>query len=176
MSSSVAVADYIDPTDNPASETLLQPILLSSRRSCHGEGNEYLQTGDHTFSFSLTSHKPDWDDRFRPGMEANEKLRAVFQPEPYAEASLPEELSFFSLDQDNLLISTVKKSEDEDVAVIRVYNISGKETEVRIKGFKNFSEAGKLNLIEEQISPVPVQDGCILQKIGKFAIETYSVK
>jgi len=176
MSSSVAVADYIDPTDNPSSETILQPILISSRRSCHGEGNEYLQTGDHTFSFSLTSHKPDWENRFRPGMEANDKLRAVFQPEPYSEASLPEELSFFSVDQDNLLISTVKKSEDEDAAVIRVYNISGKETEVRIKGFKNFSQAGKVSLIEEQVSPVPVQDGSILQKIGKFAIETYSVK
>ena len=176
MSSSVAVADYIDPTDNPVSETILQPILISSRRSCHGEGNEYLQTGDHSFSFSLTSHKPDWENRFRPGMEANEKLRAVFQPEPYADASLPEELSFFSVDQDNLIISTVKKSEDEDAAVIRVYNISGKETEVRIKGFKNFSQAGKLNLIEEPVSPVPVQNGSILQKIGKFAIETYSVK
>jgi alpha-mannosidase len=176
MSSSVSVADYIDPTDNPASETILQPILISSRRSCHGEGNEYLQTGDHTFSFSLTSHKPDWENRFRPGMEANEKLRAVFQPEPYAEASLPEELSFFSVDQDNLLISTVKKSEDEDAAVIRLYNISGKETEVRIKEFKNFSQAYKLNLIEEQVSPIPLQDGSFLQKIGKFAIETYSVK
>jgi alpha-mannosidase len=176
MSSSVAVADYIDPTDNPASETILQPVLISSRRSCHGEGNEYLQTGDHSFSFSLTSHKPVAENRFRSGMEANEKLRAVFQPEPYAEASLPEELSFFSVDQDNLIISTVKKSEDEDASVIRVYNISGRESEAVIKGFKNFSQAAKLNLIEEPVGPIPVQDGSILQKIGKFAIETYSVR
>jgi alpha-mannosidase len=176
LSSSVAVADYIDPTDHPVSETILQPILISSRRSCHGEGNEYLQTGDHFFSFSLTSHKPDWGNRYRPGMEANEKLRVVFQPEPYADASLPEELSFFSVDQDNLLISAVKKSEDEDAAVIRVYNISGRETAVRIKGFKTFSQAAKLNLIEEQINPITVENGTILQNIGKFAIETYSLK
>ncbi|MGB8317686.1 MAG: glycoside hydrolase family 38 C-terminal domain-containing protein, partial [Ignavibacteriaceae bacterium] len=56
LTSSVAVADYIDPTDSLDKNTLLQPLLLASRRSCHWQGNEYLQTGDHHFEFSLTSH------------------------------------------------------------------------------------------------------------------------
>ena len=55
LSSDVAVADYIDPTSNPASNTILQPILFASRKSCHWEGNEYLQTGDHHFTFPFTS-------------------------------------------------------------------------------------------------------------------------
>ncbi len=45
--SSVAVWDYQDPTDQPLSSPMLQPVLLASRRSCHGLGPWYLQAGDH---------------------------------------------------------------------------------------------------------------------------------
>ena len=176
LSSSVAVADYIDPTDHPIANQVLQPILFASRRSCHGEGNEYLQTGDHHFSFTLTSHKPGWENGSHTGMEANEKLRTVFMPKPYATASLPEELSFFSTDKDNLIISTVKKAEDDNSTVIRLYNITGKETDVMIKGFKGFSNTNKSNLIEEPINVINTENGCIHQTIGKYAIETYIVK
>ena len=176
MSSSVAVADYIDPTEHHIANQVLQPILFASRRSCHGEGNEYLQTGDHYFSFTLTSHKPGWENGYRTGMEANEKLRAVFLPNSFATASLPEELSFFSSDKDNLIISTVKKAEDYNTTVIRLYNISGKETEVRIKGFKGFSNVSKSSLIEEPANAITTENGCIHQTIGKYSIETYIVK
>ena len=60
LSSSVVALDYMDPTDKGLTNTILQPILLASRRSCHGEGNDYHQTGNHSFSFSVTSHKPGW--------------------------------------------------------------------------------------------------------------------
>ncbi|MBG0859170.1 MAG: alpha-mannosidase, partial [Bacteroidales bacterium] len=62
LSSSTAVADYIDPTGLSPEALLLQPILLASRRSCHSLGNEYLQTGNHFYSFSLTSHKPGYEN------------------------------------------------------------------------------------------------------------------
>jgi alpha-mannosidase len=61
MSSSVAVADWIDPTDNPVKNQILQPILIASRLSCHhGKEMNTLQTGNHYFKFSVTSHKPGW--------------------------------------------------------------------------------------------------------------------
>ena len=176
MSSSVAVADYIDPTENPIVNQVLQPILFASRRSCHGEGNEYLQTGDLHFSFTLTSHKPGWENGYHTGMEANEKLRSVWMPKPYVTASLPEELSFFSTNIDSVIISTVKKAEDDNNTVIRVYNISGKETEVKLKSFNKFTKAFKTNLIEEPINTIIIEDNCIHQTIGKYSIETFNVK
>ena len=57
ISSDVAVFDWIDPTSNPAGYAILQPVLLASRKSCHGEGNYYLQPGDHNYTFSIYSHK-----------------------------------------------------------------------------------------------------------------------
>ena len=114
LSSSVAVADYIDPTENPAKSPVLQPLLIASRRSCHGEGNEYLQTGDHHFEFSFTSHAPGRETGQRFGRQANEKLMVITGVRQYRDASLPEEMSFFSLkgETDTSVISAVKKAED----------------------------------------------------------------
>jgi alpha-mannosidase len=175
MSSSVAVADYIDPTDHPLPDQILQPILLASRRSCHEEGNEYLQTGDHQFMFSFTSHPPGWEHGYRFGMQANEELRAVCGARPYAHASLPEEMSFFSVDQDDVIISTVKKAEDDDRIVIRAYNISAHDQEVQLKGFRKFSRAGRTNLIEQGIDPLSASDGTLHSRLGKYSIETFLV-
>ena len=65
ISSDVAVFDWIDPTTDPAGYAILQPVLLASRKSCHGEGNYYLQPGDHNYTFSIYSHKGDWKNGYR---------------------------------------------------------------------------------------------------------------
>jgi len=175
LSSGVAVADYIDPTGQPEGSPILQPLLLASRRSCHGEGNEYLQTGDHHFSFSLTSHKPGWENGFRFGRQANEKLQVVVDAIPYQSASLPEEMSFFNLQNDNLVISAIKKAEDDNGVAIRMYDLFGKATELNLKCFKPLKELSKANLIEEKTSTVPVKNGVISTQIGAYSIETIIV-
>jgi alpha-mannosidase len=105
MSTSTAVADYIDPTGLADGALPLQAIMLASRRSCHGEGNEYLQTGNHYYSFSLTSHKPGYQNGYQFGRQANEKLIAIVDPDPAMKCFLPEETSFFSVDKPNISIS-----------------------------------------------------------------------
>ena len=72
MSSSVAAFDFKDVTGLAEGATLLQPILLASRKSCHSEGNEYLQTGDHDYFFSITTDKPGTENSFHFGRQANE--------------------------------------------------------------------------------------------------------
>jgi alpha-mannosidase len=109
-------------------------------------------------------------------MQANDVLRAVCGARPYAQASLPEEMSFFSLDQDDVIISTVKKAEDEDGVVIRVYNISAHERDVKLKAFRGFTRANRTNLIEQIGESVPANDGTLRSTIGKFSIETFLVQ
>ena len=81
LSSSTAVADYIDPAGLSSGSLLLQPIMIASRRSCHHLGNEYLQTGNHYFHFSLTSHKPGYENGYKFGRQSNEKLLVVVDPQ-----------------------------------------------------------------------------------------------
>jgi len=176
ISSSVAVADWIDPTDNPVNYPVLQPLLMAARRSCHGEGNEYLQTGDHHFSFSLVSHKPGWQNGYREALEANEKMPVVINPNMYKNASLPAELSFFSTDADNLIISTVKRAEDTEGFVLRVYDLFGKDSDAKLKFFKPVSQGWQTDLLEYPKNEIKTNSNEVGIKVGHHSIETYLLK
>ena len=176
MSSSVAVADWIDPTTNPIANQMLQPILLASRKSCHWEGNDYLQTGNHTFRFTITSHRPGWIKGVAFGRQANEQLIPVWADHRLSDASLPESMSFFKTDQDNVLISTVKKAEDSDEAVVRLVDLEGKDKQIKFESFKNINKAAYTNLIEETIKALPVSGNTLQISLGHNAIETIKIQ
>ena len=169
LSSSVAVADYVDPTDNPVDYTVLQPILLASRKSCHPLGNDFFQPGDHFYHFSLTSHPAEGRTREKFGLSANEPLVAVYNPIAYSNAAIPEQYSFVSIDNPNVIITAVKKCEDDNSLIIRLYNCTDKEEKVTLDLAASPKQIIRTNLIEEEDVPV---DGIVL---GKYAIETYKI-
>ncbi|MFA6128659.1 MAG: discoidin domain-containing protein [Bacteroidales bacterium] len=175
MSSSVAVCDWVDPTSNPVGNPVLQPILLASRKSCHWEGNWYLQPGDHHYSFSILSHKSGWKNGYRFGIQANNPLRAVVQDKPALAGSLPGEKSFFSVSGDNTVISAVKKCEDDNSVVTRIYDIGGKDSQVRFDSFFPLGSGEHTNIIEEQGKTIPVSGQSVNLQIGHQAIETYKL-
>ena len=175
MSSSVAVADYVDPTTDPASYPVLQPVLLASRRSCHPWGNWYLQPGSHDFHFSISSHQPGWKNGYRFGIQANNPLRTVVAPARLPGAALPEEKSFLSVDAPNVILSTVKKWEDGDGLIVRAYDAEGKDTQVRIKLAVPIKHAELTNIIEEPSKAVRASANSLPLQIGHNAIETAEV-
>ncbi len=175
LSSSVIGVDYIDITGTSSGNTLIQPILLASRRSCHGEGNEYLQTGDHYFSFSLQSHKPGWENGYRFGLEANEKLLVTGDMKKFASADLPEEMSFFSLESANLVLPVIKKAENSPDVIIRAYEVEGKQADSGIKSAFEFKSLIPANLIEEENGEAVRMKKDTKLSFGGFAIETFKL-
>ncbi|MCX6573246.1 MAG: glycosyl hydrolase-related protein [Candidatus Aminicenantes bacterium] len=172
FSTSVAVNDYKDPTDEPVPYPVLQPILLASRRSCHGEGNWYLQEGDHHYRFSLTSHAAGWRNGYRAGIAANAPLIAVAAGAAAAAADLPESLSFLPFPASNLVLSTMKKAETDDAVVLRVYDVEGRDAETEIKLAVPVKEAVRTNIIEEPGAVLKPRQGRFVLPVGHHAVET----
>jgi len=170
MSSSVVVWDYVDPTDRKATNTILQPILLASRKSCHGKGNEYNQIGDHFYHFSLTSSEPDPVKVNQWGVGANEKPEVVFNPCRYEDALMPMQASFLSLDNPNVVVAAFKKCEDDNSVVIRLYNLTDIRQRVSITPYVKPKSIVKTNLIEREQGEVQTIE------LDAFAIETYKLK
>jgi alpha-mannosidase len=173
LTTSVAVCDFKDPTPSPVPYPILQPILLASRRSCHGEGNWYLQEGDHKYRFSMTSHGSGWRSGYKQGIRPNNPLVAVNRVPGADEAAyLPESMSFLSLSAPNVLVSTLKKAEDDDSVILRVYDIEGKDADTTIRLFVPLKSAEKTNIIEETVAPLkPGKNGLSL-KVGHHSVET----
>ena len=176
MSTCVAVNDYQDPTSDPARYPVLQAVLLASRRSCHGEGNWYLQEGDHHYRFSIVSHAPGWRNGYRRGIQANAPLFAIIPSAAKNSPSLPEEQSFFSVSTGNVVLSTVKKAEDDDSVVFRLYEIEGKDGETRLDVFCPIRKAEAVNIIENEGRAIQAGKNNLAFKIGHRAIETFKLR
>ena len=167
LSSSVAVADWIDPTDLN-NENLLQHLLLASRTSVHWEGNRYSQEGDHYYNNVLTSNKTGSVTGKRIAKQQNEPIQIVLNPIISKNAFLPQTTSFFKTDKENVIITTIKKAEDNDDYIIRMYDAEGKNVSVDLKSFFKIGNIQHTNIIEE--NPQPVKE----IKVSKYAIETFS--
>jgi len=179
MSTSVAVNDYMDPTDNPMGSPLLQAVLLASRRSCHGQGNWYLQEGDHEYRFSITSHVTGWRNGVKPGIGANVPFFMTVGGASAASGSLPEEMSFFKISANNVVVSTIKKAEDDDSVIVRCYDIEGRPADVEIASFAPFAKAELTNMIEDEGKPIATAAGTgagaknsVRIKVPAYSIET----
>jgi alpha-mannosidase len=176
ISSSVIAFDYLDPTTDPTSKTLLQPILLASRKSCHWEGNDYIQLGDHHFSFSLYIHEPGWRNGLHEGKQAQNRLYTVLDPVRAQNRSLPEKQSFISTDGNMLLLTGFKKSENDNSLIIRMVEMNGSDQKIGLHLFLPFTKLIKTNLIEEDEKATDQRGKDFNLNITKNSIETYKLR
>jgi alpha-mannosidase len=172
ISSDVAVFDWIDPTTNPEGYAILQPVLLASRKSCHSEGNYYLQPGNHTYTFSIYSHKGDWKNGYRLGTQSNQPLKAVTVKTASVSGTIPENMSFISVENENLVLSTIKKCDDDNQVIVRCYDMEGIDADAKITLFKPFQTAELTNMIEEGGKTIPGSGNSLGFRVGHQAIET----
>jgi hypothetical protein len=176
LSSSVSAFDWVDPTTNAPSSVVLQPVLLASRKSCNGQGNWYPQAGDHGYRFALTTHEGGWRSGWKQGVSANHPLEAVVGAQPAAGAALPPEMTFCVLAPDHVVVSTIKKCEDDDSVILRCREVEGRDDRATIALFLPATSAERTNLIEEGGEPLSVQEGVVPLKIGHDAIETVRLR
>ncbi|WP_081819451.1 glycosyl hydrolase-related protein [Maribacter sp. Hel_I_7] len=171
ISSSVAAADWVDPTDHESHQAVLQHLLLASRTSCHWEGNEYSQAGNHDFTNVLTSNIAGSVEGQRIAKQKNEPLFVVLNPDTVEDASLPETTSFYEIDSDNVIITTIKKAEDGDNIIARMYNVKDTQETINLSSYFKILKYNKTNIIEE--NPIEILPEL---NVGEYAIETFSLE
>ncbi len=147
--------------------TLLRGVGALSRGDLltRGSGNAGWPTytpgaqclGEHTFYYSIIPHSGSWDSAktYKQAHQHNIPCRVV--QTGVHEGNLPKKLSFVSIEPDNLIISAIKKAED-DALIVRFYNTTDKEVEGKVKCYKPIKEASLTNLNEESIEKVEVED------------------
>jgi alpha-mannosidase len=176
ISSSVAVFDWIDPTDKNNSSAVLQPILLASRKSCNSEGNYYLQPGNHSYQFTLTSNEGDWHNSVHTGKQQNQPLLPVMVDVDSPRNGLPLTKSFAGVNADNIIISAIKKSEDENSIIMRLVDMQGKSVDATVNWFGKVNGVNTTNIIEEEDKPLAENADAIKLFITPFSIDTIRIR
>jgi alpha-mannosidase len=105
--------------------------------------------GPHHFSYWLYPHSGDWKaaHTVHHGYEANYPLLAM-QVEPHS-GSLPERRSFVSVSPANVILTAVKKAEDSNALIFRVYESAGERSETTVDVPAGASSATATNLMEQ---------------------------
>ena len=116
----------------------LRVSLLRSPKSPDPEAD----MGGHEFAYALVPHSGGWREAgiVREGVLFNAPLRYV--------AAAPEG-SFASVDDPNLVLDTVKRAEDSEAVVLRLYEAHGGRGVARVRLAAPPSSARRANLLEE---------------------------
>lgn len=171
LSTDIGIFDYISPRDKNSVNPMIQPILLASRRSCHWQGNDYSQRGNHSYHFSLTTQTGTWREN-RQYVEGENQPMSVVAVQETENPILPETMSFFSVDAPNIIISTVKKCEDDDSVIIRAYENDGVDTTAELNCFKPIKSVEKVDILEYGKGETVSKDSL---ELNHRAIETYKI-
>jgi alpha-mannosidase len=133
--------------------------------------------GFHQFTYSLLPHTGDWRSG-RVAEEAydlNTPLIPGFAP-ANPTGSLPASIQFASVSHDNLMIETVKKAEQGEAYIFRIYEFKQCRTKsARLQLSLPIRKALECNLIEEGESPVEWHNNTLSFDIDPFEIKTYKV-
>ena len=168
VNSTVVTHDYRDKSDNPADYPILQPVLLATKL-CSGRKIWHEQKGVHKQSFDIRTHEPGWRNGYKKGWEFNNPPISVV-PVTNLKANLPSKYSFMSIKPDNIIVSTMKKCEDDDSVVIRVFEQEGKDVKARLHFFKPIGNLLETNIIERQAQPLKEKPNSI--SLGHNEIKT----
>ena len=136
----------------------------------------HADEGHHEFTYALYPHSGGWKDALtiRRGYELNYKLISL--PLEKHEGALAAEHSFLQAQPDNVIVTALKKAEDENSMVLRFYEWAGKEREVTIQLPPGAESAAETDLMEKPISTLTVHNGGVSVHTKPYEIKTIKVR
>ena len=148
----------------------LMPTLL---RAANGHFAEQ-DIGEHRFTYSMYPHAGTaaQSDVVREGYALNASLRAMRSK---GKGSLADAYSFVAADKDNIVVETVKKAEDSDAVVVRLYECWNRRTDVTLAFGGKTGRVFECDLMEENDVPLKENGNFIRLTFKPFEIRTLKI-
>jgi alpha-mannosidase len=136
----------------------------------------HADEGMHRFTYSIYPHQGTWEAAAtaRRGYELNYPLWARMEPNHDGHWSAAQ--SFLGIDVPSVLLTAMKKAEDDDAIILRLYKLGGGPAEVALTPPNAVMEAAEVNLLEKEGSPLRIRDHRILLTIKPYEIETIKAR
>jgi len=136
----------------------------------------HADEGRHEFTYSLYPHGGTWREALtvRRGYELNYPL-LVKQLEKHG-GELEDEFSFLQIQSDNVVLTALKKAEEEDALILRFYEWAGKEADVKLQLPTGALNASETDLMERPTAELSLRDGLITVHTKPYEIKTVRVR
>src|SRR5437868_12174843 len=121
----------------------------------------HADEGQHDFTYSLYPHGGSWRD----AMTVRQGYQLNYQPMPLEvekhQGPLPAQHSFVQVTPENVVLTAVKKAEDDNSLVLRFYEWAGKETDVKLQLPPGAQAASDADLMERPTADLPLANGVV---------------
>jgi alpha-mannosidase len=91
------------------------------------------------------------------------------------QGALPAEHAFVQVEGDNVVLTAMKKAEDDDALILRFYEWAGKESSVKLQLAPGAQSASETDLMEKPIAKLAVQNGSVSVRTKPYEIKTVKV-
>ncbi len=142
-----------------------------------GEAHQaYTDQAEHIFRYALYPHSGDFADGgvVQAAYELNIPICAV--QAAVHPGRLPAVWSSMHVDKPNIIIETVKRSEDKDGTVVRLYEAWRSQTQTTFTCDHPILSAEECNLLEVPENQLDIQDGKVRLSFRPFEIKTLKIK
>jgi alpha-mannosidase len=135
----------------------------------------HADEGDHDFTYSLYPHAATWREAqtIRRAYELNERLFTL--PATQHQGTLPPEYSFVQLQPDNVVLTAIKKAEDDNALILRFYEWAGKEEDVVLHLPASARSATETNLMEHPIANLSLNAAAVTVHTKPYEIKTVKI-
>ena len=155
-----------------AKDNVLRLSLLRSPEYPDPHADE----GHHEFTYSLYPHAGTWREALtvRQGYEVNVPLLAVTTTRH--QGTLPPSQSFFSTQEDSVVITAIKKDADDSSLIVRFYEWAGKKGDIHLTSSASATSASATNLMEVVEGPLSLDATGKVVTVPTNAYEIKTVK
>lgn len=137
------------------------------------EPNLTADQEEHFFTYSLYPHAGTW----REAGTVQEALNLNVPAKAVSSAAEKDRMEFLSVDKRNVVLETVKKAEDGDGIIVRLYEVENARTKVTLYCADAILSAEETNLLEQPAeSAINVKENEISLTIKPYEIRTIRIR
>jgi alpha-mannosidase len=150
-------------------------IRLSVLRSPTGPAWATDERGTQTLRYALYPHTGGWQGTgvTQRGHELNYPL-ITLADSPH-QGTLPVTYSFLSIEPQNLIAEAVKKAEDSNNLILRIYETEGKSTTAKVTLALPADAVHQVDLLENPLKEIKTGGTSFQVPVGAYSIESFKL-
>ncbi|MFR8835302.1 glycoside hydrolase family 38 C-terminal domain-containing protein [Bacteroides nordii] len=161
------------PNNNTLRLTLIHTPATTSRDYAHHKDQDL---GLNKFTYSVYGHEGKWSEDTQWAAASLNQPMLAFQA-PKHTGALGKSFGFVSLNTAKVAVKALKKAEDSDEMIVRLYELTGNtQNDVELSFPTAIVSAREVNGIEEEIGGATYADNKLSFNIGRFQPKTFAVK
>lgn len=140
--------------------------------------NPNADIGTHEFTYSIYPHPGRWQDAKTVEMayDLNVPLISVEKMPAEKTAAVPVRNSFLNCDRKECFVEVLKKAEDGDGMIVRMYENRNSRVKARISLSRPVKQIFECNLLEENMEEIPADGTGFTCRFQPYEIKTFRLK